>query len=173
MSPYAVIHVTALINLSPSVIIPPTRLGSRQSLAMRVVSEWSFLDLHFREMTPMWNTSGSNILINALIVVLLASCTSYTYEVVRPPDNGFQSLLEPGDTVRIVINDGRELEFTIEAVTSEEIGGNGQRVLFSDIAILEKRELDDTQEDGATTSTVLAWLFLEVIVGLLLIIPFL
>ena len=37
--------------------------------------------------TAMWKTSVSMVLINALIVVLLASCASYTYEGVRPPDN--------------------------------------------------------------------------------------
>ncbi len=122
--------------------------------------------------TPMWKTSVAMVLINALIVVLLTSCAS-KYEVVRPYDKWFQNPLESGDTVRIVIKDGRDLEFTIEAVTSEEIVGDGQRVLFSDIAKLEERELGDTQEDGSTASTVLSWLSLEILVGVLLVIPFL
>ena len=112
------------------------------------------------------------VFINALIVVLLTSCASYTYKEFARLDN-LQSTLIPGDTVRIVIKDGRDLEFTIEAVTSEEIVGDGQRVLFSDIAKLEERELGDTQEDGSTASTVLSWLSHEILVGVLLVIPFL
>ena len=61
--------------------------------------------------TPMWKTSGPMVLINALIVVILASC-AYKYEVVRPLDN-IQSHLEPGDIVRIVTKDGRDLNFKI------------------------------------------------------------
>ena len=122
--------------------------------------------------TAMWKKPVSIVLINALIVVLLTSCASYTYKEFAPLDN-LQSTLIPGDTVRIVIKDGRDLEFTIEAVTSEEIVGDGQRVLFSDIAKLEERELGDTQEDGSTASTVLSWLSLEILVGVLLVIPFL
>ena len=89
--------------------------------------------------TPMWKTPVSIVLINALIVVLLASCASYHYEVVRPLDN-LQSTLERGDTVRIVTTDGRDLEFPITFITSEAIEGEEQQVYSSDIATLAKRQ---------------------------------
>ena len=87
--------------------------------------------------TPMWKTSVSIVLINALVALILASCASYHYEVITPPDNRFQ--IEPGDTVRIVTKDGQDLEFKILTISSEAMAGEGRRVLFSEIATLEKR----------------------------------
>lgn len=97
--------------------------------------------------TPMWKTSGPMVLITALIVVVLASCASYSYEVVRPYDNRWQHILEPGDTVMIVTKDGRDLTFEINTITGEAVtgrhfwafGGKEKRVLFSEIATLKRR----------------------------------
>ena len=90
--------------------------------------------------TPMLKKSVSIVLIHVLIVVLLASCASYHYEVVRPLDN-LQSTLESGDTVRIVTKDGRDLEFPIVFITSEAIVGEEQQVLFTEIAEVKKMEV--------------------------------
>ena len=104
--------------------------------------------------TPMLNKSVSMVLINALIVVLLASCAS-NYEVVRPLDNRFQHILEPGDTVRIVTTDGRHLKLRINSIGSEAMTGRAfwafgeeQQVLFSDIATLEKRAPEEDTASG-------------------------
>jgi len=105
--------------------------------------------------TPMWKTSVAIVLSNSLIALILASCfykpEVWHYEVVRPLDNRFQSTLEPGDTVRIVTKDGRNLKLKIKSISSEAMTGRAfwaigerQRVLFSDIARLEKRVREST-----------------------------
>ena len=96
-----------------------------------------------------WRTrSLSLVLISALMMV---SCTSF--KVVKPDD--LQGGLKAGDTVKIVTKDGRELELKIVTITPEALVGTpvssvgtaeasemkDQRVEFSEIAKLEKREI--------------------------------
>ncbi len=120
---------------------------------------------------PMWKTSLSMVLINALIVVLLASC-AYKYEVIRPLDNRFQHILEPGDTVRIVTTDGRNLKLRIKSISSEAMigqsfwgtSGKGQQVDFSDIARLEKRAPEEDTGGGFWRNFLDFWLTLFIII---------
>ena len=99
--------------------------------------------------TPMWNKSVSIVLINALIVLLLASCVHRPEVIERYEDisllANIQSHLERGDTVRIftnVNNERRVWEFKITDISSEAIEGEEQKVYFSDITKLEKKNLD-------------------------------
>ncbi len=97
----------------------------------------------------------STLLVAALMLV---SCTSF--KVIKPDD--IQAGLKAGDTVKIVTKDGRDLELKIVTVTSEalvgtpvssvgtaEAGGvKDQRVEFSEIAKLEKREISPGKTVG-------------------------
>jgi len=90
--------------------------------------------------TPMWN----KVIVIGLVLCMglnLASCAAYRYTTITPNVGDIHSTLEPGDTVRIVTKEGRDLEFPITFITSEAIEWEGHRVLFSDIATLEKRQI--------------------------------
>ena len=103
-----------------------------------------------------WRTrSLSLVLISALMMV---SCTSF--KVVKPDD--LQGGLKAGDTVKIVTKDGRDMELKIVTITPEALVGTpvssvgaaeasevkDQRVEFSEIAKLEKREISTGKTVG-------------------------
>ncbi len=111
-----------------------------------------------------WRTrSLSLVLISALMIV---SCTSF--KVIKPDD--IQAGLKAGDTVKIVTKDGRDLELKIETVTPEALVGTpvssvgtaeagevkDQRVEFSEIAKLEKREVSTGKTVGLVAGIVAA-----------------
>jgi hypothetical protein len=73
-----------------------------------------------------------------LVAVMLVSCTSY--RVITLP-NDIEAMLQKGDTVKVITKDGRELMFEVTDITPEAIISENQRVLFSDIARVEKRHI--------------------------------
>ncbi len=83
-----------------------------------------------------------------LIAAFMAmSCTSY--KVVEPPGiENIENRVKKGDTIRVVTTDGRDVKFKVTAVTSDAIVGENQRVLFSDIATLERQEVSTAKTVG-------------------------
>lgn len=75
---------------------------------------------------------------------MLVSCTSL--KPVR--SDQVHSSLKAGDTVQIVNKDGTQTTFEIVAVTSDAIVGRDRRIAFSDIAELQKREVDAGKTAG-------------------------
>ncbi len=73
--------------------------------------------------------TGATIL--AAFLLILASCASHT--AVYPDPVNIQSVIEPGDTVKIVTKDNQETEFEVTEVTDEAIFGENIKVLLSDI----------------------------------------
>ena len=61
--------------------------------------------------------------------LILASCASHT--AVYPDPVNIQSVIQPGDTVKIVTKDNQETEFVVAEVTDEAIVGENKGRLFS------------------------------------------
>ena len=112
--------------------------------------------------------------ISALLIfaMMLGSCTSF--KMVKPED--MPDGLKPGDTVKIVTKDGRDMELKIVTLTPEGLVGTPvssvgtaeasevkeQRVEFVEIAKLEKREFSLAKTVGLGV-VILAALFLVLI----------
>lgn len=85
------------------------------------------------------------LLITSLI---LSSCTSSQVLRGKYLSDTEQSrlfiakVLKKGDRVKIITTDGRKLAFKVRAITSEAVIGDKQQVLFSEIATMEKRQLN-------------------------------
>ena len=79
-----------------------------------------------------------------ILNMIATSCASYL-KVHSEPIN-IQSLLKKGDTVRIVAKDKREIEFVVVEVSDEAIIGENEKVLFTDIFILEEMSVS-TEEN--------------------------
>ncbi len=97
-----------------------------------------------------------------IMCLLVSSCTSL--KVVQISDT-ITSDIHEGDRVKIVTKDGRDVEFKVVSVTSEDVTGDNQQVIrFSDVAKLEKEEVSVVKTAGLAAGIVLG------LVGLLLII---
>ena len=72
-----------------------------------------------------------------ILCVIFASCASHT--AVYPDPVNIQSVIKPGDTVKIVTKDNQETEFVVTEVTDEAIVGENQKILFTDITKFEQQ----------------------------------
>jgi len=68
--------------------------------------------------------------------LILASCASHT--AVYPDPVNIQSVIQPGDTVKIVTKDNQETEFVVTEVTDEYIIGENIKVSLKDITEIEE-----------------------------------
>jgi hypothetical protein len=69
--------------------------------------------------------------------LISASCASHT--AVYPEPVNIQSVIQPGDTVKIVTKDNEETSFVVVEVTDEAIVGESETVLFTDITKLQEQ----------------------------------
>ena len=83
------------------------------------------------------------------ISLISASCASHT--AVYPEPVNIQSVIEPGDTVRIVTKDNEETEFVVIEVTEEAIVGESETVLFTDIVKLQEQTVSAGENFGIIT----------------------
>jgi len=91
--------------------------------------------------------------------MIATSCASYL-KVPSEPIN-IQSLLKKGDTVRIVAKDKREIEFVVVVVvevSDEAIIGENEKVLFTDIFILEETSVSAGENAGAAAGVFLYYI---------------
>jgi len=70
------------------------------------------------------------------ISVIFASCASHT--AVYPDPVNIQSVIQPGDTVKIVTKDNQEIEFVVTEVTDEAIIGENIKVPLNDITEMKE-----------------------------------
>jgi hypothetical protein len=87
----------------------------------------------------------------ALMLVALASigiaCASFKVVpmTTKPADNATSLAaprIAPGDTVRVVLKNGQLSEFKVRSVEVDAlVGQDGQRVVYADIARLERRSV--------------------------------
>jgi len=83
------------------------------------------------------NTSRKELAVFFLMVAMIAtSCASYVK--VHPEPINIQSVVKPGDTVKMVTKDNREIEFVVVEVSDEAIIGENETVNFRDISKLEE-----------------------------------
>jgi len=68
--------------------------------------------------------------------LILGSCASHT--AVYPDPVNIQSVIKPGDTVKVVTKDNQETEFVVTEVTDEAIIGENIRVPLNDITGIEE-----------------------------------
>jgi len=71
-----------------------------------------------------------------MLAMIATSCASYV-KVHSEPIN-IQSVVKKGDTVKIVTEDNKEIEFVVVEVSDEAIIGENEKVLFTDISNLEE-----------------------------------
>jgi len=84
-----------------------------------------------------FNPSGKILAVYLLILAMIStSCASYVK--VHPEPVNIQSVVEPGDTVKMVTKDNREIEFVVVEVSDEAIIGENETVYFRDISKLEE-----------------------------------
>ena len=79
-----------------------------------------------------------NSVVLVLIIQIASGCTSF-----RPlPDekNALEQAVKPGDKVRVITRDGKEMEFLVTQIANERIEGPRQGVAVDDIAKIERRE---------------------------------
>jgi hypothetical protein len=74
--------------------------------------------------------------------------------------------LQIGDTVYIETIDGKEYAFDIDQISEEAISGEEVIVLFDDIQIIRRKDLDSEQTFIDTGNMVLTMLAVFLIVGL-------
>jgi len=94
--------------------------------------------------------TGKLLMVMLLIVSLLyASCASHT--AVYPEPVNIQSVVKPGDKVKIVTKDNEESEFVVLEVTDDAILGENIKVLFTDITKLEEETVSGGENVGIIT----------------------
>jgi len=81
--------------------------------------------------------------------LISASCASHT--AVYPAPVNIQSVIKPGDTVKIVTKDNEETSFVVVEVTDEAIVGENVKVLFTDITKLEEQTVSAGENFGIIT----------------------
>jgi hypothetical protein len=69
--------------------------------------------------------------------LISVSCASHT--AVYPAPVNIQSVIKPGDTVKIVTKDNEETSFVVVEVTDEAIVGESETILFTDITKLQEQ----------------------------------
>ncbi len=81
----------------------------------------------------------------AIIICIFSGCT--TLKTVELPQAAVQErisawdLIEPGDRVKIIANDGKEYEFKVTSVESGYVRGKSVEVPITDISLVEKRKV--------------------------------
>jgi len=109
-----------------------------------------------------------------LILTMIATSCASSYVKVHSEPINIQSLLKKGDTVRIVAKDKREIEFVVVEVSDEAIIGENEKVLFTDIFILEEMSVSAGENAGiiiGTTAGAAAGIFLFYVGGSIQAIP--
>jgi hypothetical protein len=76
----------------------------------------------------------------ALVALLaMVGCTTVQPLAVNP--SGLSQSLQRGDQVDIVTANGQEMRITIDSVDANGLQGSGQRVSFSDIRSINRRQI--------------------------------
>ena len=81
--------------------------------------------------------------------LILTSCASHT--AVYPDPVNIQSVVKPGDIVKIVTEDNRESEFVVTEITDEAIVGENQKEQFTDIIKFEEQTVSAGANFGIIT----------------------
>jgi len=77
-----------------------------------------------------------------IMITFLFSTSCTSMRVIESQPETIQSELKKGDVVRVVTEDGRDLNFKIVEIDTVAITGEDQKVLFSEITKLEIKQPD-------------------------------
>lgn len=94
--------------------------------------------------------TGFQLTLAALVLTTLGCGSWKVVPLATNPGDNAASLaakrVAPGDTVRVVLKNGQQSEFTIRSVEDGAfVGQDGQRVAFADVARLERRSTSTTK----------------------------
>lgn len=79
------------------------------------------------------------VLVFILCMSLASGCT--TFKSLAPADaQSAQSLIKPGDEIRLTTKDGKVREFTLKEVTARQLVGQNESVNLTEISKIERRE---------------------------------
>jgi endonuclease YncB( thermonuclease family) len=93
--------------------------------------------------------------------VATAGCTSmHRVSVGTTATQPASKRFGPGDTVRITMNDGRRIRFTVQTVDATAITGKGTRYDLADIRTIERREFSGTKTTVLVVGILAGWFFL-------------
>ncbi len=90
-------------------------------------------------------------LIFMLFIASLISVSCASHTAVYPDPVNIQSVIKPGDTVKVVTKDNQETEFVVIEVTDEAIIGENFKVLFTDIEKLQEQTVSAGENFGIIT----------------------
>lgn len=90
--------------------------------------------------------TGFQLMVVALALTAIGCGTFNVVPLATTPADNAASLaakrVAPGDTVRVVLKNGQQSEFKVRAVEDDAlVGQDGQRVVYADIALLERRSI--------------------------------
>jgi len=93
---------------------------------------------------------GIQLMVVALALTAVGCGTFNVVPLATNPANNAASLgakrVAPGDTVRVVLKNGQQSEFKVRSVEDDAlVGQDGQRVVYADIALLERRSISATK----------------------------
>ncbi len=77
------------------------------------------------------------LLIFTIIPLLSYSCAP-TYHPVYPEPVNINTIIKPGESVKITTKDEKEYEFEVVEITDDAIVGETEKVLFTDIYKLQE-----------------------------------
>ncbi|MBN1627388.1 MAG: hypothetical protein JW944_12775 [Deltaproteobacteria bacterium] len=85
------------------------------------------------------------IILLTIVPFIMIGCT--TLKTVEMPQNSVQErisagdLIDPGDRIKIITNDGKEYEFKVTSVEAGYVKGKDVEISIRDIALVEKRKI--------------------------------
>jgi hypothetical protein len=93
---------------------------------------------------------GFQLMLVALVLTAVGCASFKLVPLATNPTDNAASLaakrVAPGDTVRVVLKNGQQSEFTLRSVEGDAlVGQDGQRVAFADVASLERRSISATK----------------------------
>jgi hypothetical protein len=99
-----------------------------------------------------------------VVALALTAAGCGTFKVVplatNPADNAASlaaKRVAPGDTVRVVLKNGQQSEFKVRSVEDDAlVGQDGQRVVYADVALLERRSISATKTTLLVLSRLIA-----------------
>ncbi len=80
-----------------------------------------------------------------VLLTFFVSCSPFaSYVGIKNNPSSIQTLIEPGDKVKIITKDDEEISFVVVEVTDDAILGESDRVQFTNVGKLQKETVSGT-----------------------------
>lgn len=100
------------------------------------------------EMGPQLRSKAQRVT-TFILICLLAGCAMQP--ISGPQDDPRQMAVHEGDTLRILTKDGQRRTVKVTQIDSTGVGSKEEHILFSDMVLVERRDL--SEPDAAKTGT--------------------